>query len=191
MIILASKSRARREMLEKAGVAFDCIPADIDEERVQNSGLSPADVAATLAREKTLAVSGKHLGRLVIGADQVLEFEGCCLSKPKDKDEAFQRLQKLRGKTHSLITSVYVAQNAAPLFEHQETANLTMLNLTDAEIEDYCARAGDALTATVGGYEIEGRGIRLFEKVEGDYFAILGMPLLPLLQFLRNHADMA
>ena len=190
-LILASKSKARREMMEKAGIAFTCVPADIDESRIQSSGLPPADIAAALAREKALAVAHNHTDALVIGADQVMAFEGRCLAKPESGDAAFRRFQMMRGKTHSLITSVCIAHKNAILFEHQETADLTMWNFLDGFLQDYCGQAGDALTATVGGYEIEGRGIRLFEKIEGDYFGILGMPLLPLLQFLRNHADIA
>ncbi|NCC22852.1 MAG: septum formation protein Maf [Alphaproteobacteria bacterium] len=186
MLILASRSKARRQLLDQAGLDYKAVPADIDEEAVQGSGLPPAEISARLARDKALAVAALYPEALVIGSDQVLEFEGVCLAKALTKAAAKARLREMGGRSHRLITSVCVVRGPEILWELTDTATLHMADIDDSRLDEYCARAGSALTDTVGGYEIERFGIRLFERIEGDYFSILGLPLLPLLNFLRT-----
>lgn len=185
-LVLASKSVARINMLKSAGLEFETQPADIDETPLQNSGKPPAEIAQSLAEQKALNVSGRYPDALVIGADQILECEGRLLNKAADQKEAREKLKTLRGQTHRLISAVCVVQSDKILWRHQQTASLTMRAFDDVFLEDYIQQAGEALTRSVGAYELESLGVRLFESVEGDYFTILGMPLLPLLQYLQS-----
>jgi septum formation protein len=186
MIILASQSKARRDMLIAAGLRFESVPADINEEAIQRSALPPAEIANTLAQEKALTVSSAHPGAHVIGADQVLSFEGQVMGKPATPRQAKERLTLMRGKSHDLISAAAIARDGKIVWHKTETARMIMADMDDDFLAAYCARAGSALTQTVGGYEIEGPGAALFERIEGDYFVVLGMPLLDILSWLRR-----
>ena len=187
-LILASQSRARKMLLENAGISFDAVPADIDERSVQkNSGLSaPGEIAGLLAREKALFVSGQNPGRYVVGADQTLALGSRLFSKPAGRVQAADQLRLLAGETHELHSAVAVARDGKILFSEVSIARMTMRPLSDGEIQTYLDTAGDAVTTSVGAYQLEGVGVHLFERIEGDHFTILGLPLLPLLAFLRG-----
>lgn len=187
-LILASQSRARQALLANAGFDFEAIPADIDERKVQRaSGLSePAQIALLLAREKALAVSSAHSERMVIGADQTLALESQLFTKPAGRSQASDQLRTLSGKTHELHSAIAVARGSKTLFETVSVARMSMRELTETEIEAYLDAAGAAVTTSVGAYQLEGLGVHLFDRLEGDHFTILGLPLLPLLAFLRG-----
>jgi septum formation protein len=187
-LILASQSRARQVLLANAGVAFKSIAADIDERGVQQtSGLSaPADVAAVLAREKALWVSSHQPGSFVIGADQTLALGDRLFSKPAGRAQAAEQIRTLAGRSHELHSAVAVACDGAILFETVTIARMTMRTFGDAEIAAYLDEAGAAVTSSVGAYQLEGVGVHLFDRIEGDHFTILGLPLLPLLAFMRS-----
>jgi septum formation protein len=189
-LILASGSAARRRMLEDAGLSFAVEAPRTDEEAAKASfraaGMKPRDQADALAELKALSVS-RGRPDFVIGADQMLAIEGDVLDKPKDVAEARAHLQRLRGKAHELITAAVVAREGAIIWRHIATPRLTMRPFSDAFLEDYMSRAGEATLRSVGAYQLEGLGAQLFERVEGDYFSVLGLPLLPLLAFLREH----
>jgi septum formation protein len=187
-LILASQSRARQTLLANAGIDFEAIPADIDERGVQQgSGLSaPVDIAALLAGEKALAVSVRLPGRFVVGADQTLALGEQLFSKPAGRAQAVEQLRALAGRSHDLHSAVAVARNGKILFSDVSAAQMTMRQLTGADIRAYLDRAGEAVTSSVGAYQLEGLGVHLFERIEGDHFTILGLPLLPLLAFLRG-----
>lgn len=177
-------------MLEAAGLTFEVVSPRVDEEAAKASyragGLKPRDQADALAEIKALSVS-RGRPDFVIGADQMLAVEGDVLDKPKDIAEARTHLQRLRGKTHELITAAVVAREGAIIWRHIDTPRLNMRAFSDAFMEDYIARAGEGTLRSVGAYQLEGLGAQLFERVEGDYFSVLGLPLLPLLAFLREH----
>jgi septum formation protein len=187
-LILASQSRARQALLTNAGIAFEAIPADIDERTVQqDSGLSaPGDIAGLLAREKALSVSSHHAGQYVVGADQTLALEHRLFSKPAGRAQAAEQLRALAGHSHELHSAVAVARDGKILFADTAIARMTMRQLTEAEIEAYLNEAGEAVMTSVGAYQLEGLGVHLFERIEGDHFTILGLPLLSLLAFLRS-----
>lgn len=187
-LILASQSRARQMLLANAGIAFDAVPADIDERAVQgNSGLSlPGEIAGLLAREKALFVSSRYSDRYVIGADQTLALGNRLFSKPAGRAQAAEQLRLLAGCTHELHSAVAVACDGKILFSDVSVARLTMRALSGTEIRAYLDEAGEAVTSSVGAYQLEGLGIHLFDRFEGDHFTILGLPLLPLLAFLRR-----
>jgi nucleoside triphosphate pyrophosphatase len=187
-LILASQSRARQVLLANAGISFKSIPADIDERAVQQkSGLSaPADVAAVLAREKALWVSSHQPGSFVIGADQTLALGDRLFSKPAGRAQAAEQIRTLAGRSHELHSAVAVACDGAILFETVTIARMTMRTLGEAEIAAYLDEAGAAVTSSVGAYQLEGLGVHLFDRIEGDHFTILGLPLLPLLAFMRS-----
>jgi septum formation protein len=188
-LVLASKSFARRNMLSAAGIPVEIIPAAIDERAIERTlGVErhPDEIAMLLSWEKASAVSHKAASRLVVGADQTLALGEQRFAKPSNRDEAHAQLLQLRGKTHSLHSAVTLVQDGSVLFKVVDTARLTMRAFSDRFLEDYLDAAGSAVTESVGAYQLEKLGIHLFEKVEGDYFTILGMPLLPLLDFLRR-----
>lgn len=192
-LILASASPFRRRMLEAAGVAFRVMPADVDEPALRRR-MPPgslAHVAATLAQAKAVAVSQVAPGALVIGADQVLAFGEELLSKPQDLNDARGQLRKLRGKAHHLHTGVALAEAGEVVWTHVGTAQLVMRAFSDVFLDGYLADMGPSVCRTVGGYEIEGRGIQLFERFGGDLFTIVGLPLLPLLAELRTRGMIA
>lgn len=187
-LVLASQSQARQNMLRSCGLEFEAYPADLDEQALIRDSHSDNDshIAARLAAAKAEAISAKFPDALVIGSDQILECDGQILSKAADKNEAREKLIFLRGKTHRLISAVALAKGSEVIWQHSDQVSLTMHNFDDAFLDSYIDNAGDALTACVGAYEFEGLGAQLFEKIEGDYFTILGMPLLPLLNYLRS-----
>ena len=190
-IVLASGSRARRELLAAAGVPFTVQAADVDEPAIRarmygaDPGIDPKKVAAALAAAKAEDVSGKIAGSLIIGADQVLALGGELLSKAPSIEEARSALRRLRGRTHELHSAVAFAERGKVTWAHVATARLTMRDFSDAFLEDYLTRAGDRVSQTVGAYELEGLGVQLFDKIEGDYFTVLGLPLLQVLAELR------
>lgn len=188
-LLLASASETRRALLSNAGLSFEVAPADIDERAAErpllNSGASPEDLALALAMTKAATISERNPADLVIGADQVLELEGERLTKPEDMEAARRQLLRLSGRTHHLHAGIACARMGEIVWQHTETASLTMRRVEPAIVGRYLAAAGASALNSVGAYQIEGRGIQLFEKIEGDYFAILGLPLLPLLAFLR------
>jgi septum formation protein len=187
-LLLASQSRTRQTLLANAGIEFEAVPADIDERAVQQaSGYSAlGDIAALLAREKALFVSSRKPGRFVVGADQTLALGTRQFSKPAGRAQAAEQLRALSGHRHELHSAVAVARDGKILFEAMAVAGMTMRQLGEADIEAYLNEAGDAVTSSVGAYQLEGLGVHLFERIEGDHFTILGLPLLPLLDFLRN-----
>ncbi|HTF72955.1 MAG TPA: Maf family protein [Bradyrhizobium sp.] len=187
-LILASQSRARQALLSNAGISFEAVTAEIDERAVQQaSGLSaPGEIASLLAREKALSVSVRQPGKFVIGADQTLALGERLFSKPAGRAQAAAQLRALAGRSHELHSAVAVARDGKILFEAAAIAGMTMRRLGEAEIDVYLDEAGDAVTSSVGAYQLEGLGVHLFERIEGDHFTILGLPLLPLLAFLRS-----
>lgn len=192
-VILASQSRARQVLLGNAGVRFEAVPADIDERTVQsNSGLSsPGEIAGLLAREKAIFVSARNPGRHVIGADQTLALEQRLFSKPSGRAQAAEQLRLLAGSTHALHSAVAVARDGKVVFDDVCVARMTMRNLSEGEISAYLDAAGEAVTSSVGAYQLESLGVHLFERIEGDHFTVLGLPLLPLLAFLRSERLLA
>lgn len=188
-LVLASKSQARADLLRAAGLDIEPVPADIDERAAEApllaEGFGAEDIAAVLADAKALDVSARQPGALVIGADQTLDCEGTRHHKPASQEEARAQLLALQGRTHTLHTAVTLARDGASLFAHQGVAHLTMRSLTPKEIGTYMADMGDLALQSVGAYQIEGRGIRLMERIDGDHATILGLPLLPLLAALR------
>ena len=187
-LILASQSRARQALLANAGISYEVVRADIDERAVQQaSSLSaPGDIANLLAREKALWVSSQQPGKFVIGADQTLALGMRLFNKPAGRAEAREQLRSLAGREHELHSAVAVARDGRILFAEVAIARMTMRELADAEIDAYLDAAGEAVTTSVGAYQLEGLGVHLFERIEGDHFTILGLPLLPLLAFLRS-----
>jgi septum formation protein len=188
MIILASQSHIRRQLLERARVQFVAQPSSIDENHTKSLAqhLSPAELAQHLAIEKAKNISKIHATALVIGADQTLQFQNNVFNKATSIAEARQQLMLLRGQSHQLHTSNVVAQNNLIIFSHLETTTLTMRNFSDEFAETYLQRQGDAITSSVGAYKLEEEGINLFTSITGDYFSILGLSLMPLLAFLRE-----
>ena len=193
-LILASQSRARQMLLTNAGIAFESIPAAIDERGIQKaSGVTaPAQIACLLAREKALAVGRRKPGHFVVGADQTLALGKRAFNKPTGRVEAFAQLKALAGHVHELHSAVAVVRDGQVMFDHVAVARLTMRHLSDAEIDAYLDEAGEAVvTSSVGAYQLEGLGVHLFEHIDGDHFTVLGLPLLPLLGFLRNQSQLA
>ncbi len=188
-LVLASGSAVRARLLGAAGIDFTARPADVDEDAVKQrfraEGKSPADLARQLAIDKALA--GMHPDTYVIGADQVLTCGADWYDKPADMATARAQLLALRGRTHHLTGGLALAYNGAILWQHHETAALTMRTFSEAFLDDYLARTGTPILGSVGAYHYEGLGAQLFERVEGDYFTILGLALLPLLGALRKH----
>lgn len=192
-IMLASGSRARRDMLRASGIGFTVEPANVDEDAIRlamtagkaNGELEHADIAEILAAAKAESVSKLHPDAYVIGGDQVLAFEGAILTKPKDQKAARRQLASFRGKVHALHSAVALAHNGEVVWSTVETAEMHVRNFTDAFLDEYMTRAGRTVLDSVGAYLMEGLGIQLFERIEGDYFTVLGMPLMPLLAELR------
>jgi len=190
-LILASSSKVRARLLEAAGLAFIVEGPGLDEHTMRQAisstgSLSPQDVAEVLARAKAEAVSELVPGAFVIGADQVLAFGGRILAKPDNMDAARKELLDLSGKNHTLHSAVALAANGGTVWVHSESSTLTMRKLSPQFIGRYLAAAGEEVLSSVGAYQLEGLGIQLFEKIDGDYFSILGLPLLPLLDALRR-----
>lgn len=195
--ILASASKTRRQLLESAGLDFRVIPASVDEEdiksRLRKHGIdsNPADFACALARAKALDVSRRYRESLIIGADQILLHDGRILDKPDSVETARERLLSLRGCSHRLMSAVACARLGEIVWTHCEQARLTMRHFTEEFLESYLKLNGSRVCESVGGYRLERLGLQLFETVEGDYFTILGLPLLALLGFLRDRSILA
>ena len=189
-VLLASASEARAAMLRAAGLEVEVQPARIDEAALKEALLAeeaaPRDIADALAELKAKRVSGRAPGRLVLGADQVLVADGALHDKPRDRAEAAKQLRALRGRTHQLLSAAVTARDGAAIWRHVGTARLAMRPFTDRFLEEYLDREGEAVCASVGAYRLEGLGAQLFARVEGDYFSILGLPLLEVLGFLRS-----
>jgi septum formation protein len=192
-LVLASRSLVRRTLLEAAGVPIEICPADIDERGVEAGAplQAPVAIAALLAREKAALIAERNRGRLVLGADQTLSLDGRRFTKPADRAAARAQLRALSGRTHELYSAIAFVQDGAVLFEHVGVARLTMRAVSDRFLDDYLDAVGDAATASVGAYQLEGFGIQLFERLDGDYFTVLGLPLLTALDFLRRHGCLA
>jgi septum formation protein len=192
-LVLASASPIRRSLLEAAGIPVEAVPAELDERAVeaQSSHTEPNAVAVLLARAKARKVAGARPGRLVAGADQILALEGRRFSKPRDRADARAQLLALAGRTHDLHCAVALVRDGAVLFERADRAALTMRAFSTQFLDSYLDAAGSAVTMSVGGYQVEGPGIQLFERIEGDHFGILGLPLVPLLGFFRREGWLA
>jgi septum formation protein len=190
-LVLASGSAIRADLLRRAGVDFAVETAAVDEAAIKQSfhaeRLPAADCAVALAEAKASRVSRRHPGALVIGADQMLVCDGAWYDKPRDRAAARDELRSLRGKRHELVGAVCVVRDGERLWHVVERSVLTMRRFSDSFLDAYLDAAGNTVLASVGAYQLEGLGVQLFERVEGDFFAILGLPLLPLLAFLRSH----
>lgn len=193
-VILASKSAARRAVLDGAGVPYEALVAGVDEDAVKAGllaeGAGPREIADALAELKAIRVSRGRPG-LVIGSDQTLDLDGELYDKAETLEAARARLKLLRGRTHKLHSAVVVAKEGAPIWREVVTASLTMRDFSDAFLEAYLAAEGEHALGSVGCYRLEGPGAQLFSRIEGDYFAILGLPLMGLLDLLRRHGELA
>jgi septum formation protein len=189
-LVLASGSKIRAELMRNAGLTIDVDPANVDERAVEapllEAGFPPEDLASVLAEAKANDVSARRPGDLVIGADQILAFEGERRTKPDDMEAARRQLLAFSGKTHELLSAVVISKDGEAIWRHVSTARLTMRTLSPAFVGHYLAEAGDDVLSSVGAYQLEGLGLQLFEKIDGDYFTILGLPMLPLLAQLRE-----
>jgi septum formation protein len=186
-LVLASRSKIRRALLTTAGIPLEIRAADLDERTVETGAASatPGAIAAHLAREKAIAVAKTNPARLTLGADQTLALDVERFTKPADRAAARVQLQALRGRVHELHSAIAFVRDAEVLFEYVGVARLTMRAFSDSFLDRYLDAAGDAATESVGAYQLEGLGIQLFERVDGDYFTVLGLPLLQALDFLR------
>lgn len=193
-LVLASGSRIRAEILHNAGLEFEIKKSGVDEdllkESMRASGASSKEQAEALAEMKAMKVS-METPSLVIGADQMLSLDNEGFDKPTTRREASERLKLFSGQKHILETAVVIAQNGAPIWRHIERPKLTMRDLSDEFIKGYLDRIGEAAFESVGAYQLEGLGVQLFSSIEGDYFSILGLPILPLLKFLRERGDLS
>jgi septum formation protein len=192
-LVLASRSKARQALLTGAGIPIEIYPADLDERSLEAAAISgaPGAIAAHLARAKAAAVAKALPGRLTLGADQTLALGAECFAKPADRATARQQLRALRGRSHELHSAVAVVKDAKVMFEHVGVARLTMRSFSERFLDLYLDAADDAAMASVGGYQLEGLGVQLFERVDGDYFTVLGLPLLQVLDFLRRQGCLA
>jgi septum formation protein len=186
-LVLASRSAARRALLEAAGIPTELCPADLPERMLEaKAAADPPAIATMLAREKASLVAKLHPGRLVLGADQTLALGSKRFSKPADRLAARAQLQALRGRSHELHAALAFVDDGTVVFEHVESARLAMRPFSDEFLDRYLDAMGDAALASVGCYQLEGLGVQLFERIDGDYFTILGLPLLQALDFLRR-----
>ena len=187
-LVLASQSRTRKMLLANAGLAFETMPADIDERGVQQASKlsAPGDIAGLLAREKAQWVSARKAGHYVVGADQTLALGNRLFNKPDGRAAAAGQIRALAGQTHELHSAIAVVLDGKIMFETIAVARMSMRPLGDDAIRAYLDEAGEAVTSSVGAYQLEGLGVHLFEKIDGDHFTILGLPLLPLLAFFRG-----
>lgn len=187
-LLLASASVARRAMMRDVGIEPELMPADLDEDRIRRDhpGLAPFDMAGVLAEAKAMAVSRLRPGRLVLGGDQILEADGKIVSKARDLAAVEARLKQFRGRAHSLHSAAALARDGVVVWRHTDTAILHVRAFSDDFLQAYLQAEGEVLTTVVGGYRLEGPGAQLFDRIEGDYFTVLGLPLRPVLQALRD-----
>jgi len=194
-IILASSSEIRAQLLRNAGVTIDTLPARIDEDAITSAlvaeGASPRDIADALAEGKARKIGLKRPDAMVIGCDQVLEFEGRLLAKPASPEEAEAQIGAFRGKTHRLMSAAVVYHEAQPVWRSVGVVRMSARHMSDAWIADYVARNWDSIRHSVGGYKLEEEGVRLFHRIDGDYFTVLGLPLLDLLSYLTTRGTLA
>ncbi len=194
-LILASGSEIRAKLLRQAGVNYVVQRPRVDEERIKQAmraeAATPRDIADALAEMKARKVSDKHPGALVLGCDQVLDHRGHILSKPVDPDDAIKQLRTLRGDGHSLLSAAVLCEDGKPIWRHVGQVRLRMRQVSDSYIADYVTRNWDSIKDSVGCYKLEEEGVRLFSNIEGDYFHVLGMPLLELLNYLTLRGDLA
>jgi len=191
MLILASRSKTRRTLLSNAGLAFDAVPADIDERAVETElglDVEPETIAGRLAESKAVEVAGRHPRAWVVGADQVLALDGVLFHKPESIEAARRQLDRLRGRTHRLCSGVALARDGKVVWSHVDMAELAMRDFSAGERDEVLRLEGQDALGSAGAYRLEGPSIRLFETIRGDYFTILGLPLLPLLAALRQYA---
>lgn len=188
-LILASASRTRQSMLKNAGVSFESVPARIDEDAIRQSlvaeDATPRDIADALAEFKARKVSDKLPGAVILASDQILALKGKVFAKPQDRDDAADQLRRLSGQTHHLYSAVVVFEDAKPVWRTVGSARLTMHTHTDRQIEAYLARTWPDVSSSVGAYHAEGLGAQLFSRIDGDWFSVLGIPLLQVLSYLR------
>lgn len=191
-LVLASASHIRKQLLDSAGLRFKVHPADLDEAAIKQAFLAderdanPSDIAQLLAQTKAMVISEVYPRHLVIGSDQILIHEDRILSKPRTTNEAREQLLDMRGKTHELVSAIAVACDGSVAWSFEDTAQLSMRDISNTFIGTYLAAMGDEVTHSVGAYKLEGLGIHLFDQVKGNYHTILGLPLLPLLDYLRS-----
>ena len=193
-LILASASDIRAQLLRQAAVEIEVIPARVDEDMIRASMLaeaaSPRDIADALAEMKASRISDKYPGRLVMGCDQVLDFKGRVLAKPETPQEALDQLTELRGERHMLLSAVVIYEDSKPIWRHVGQVRLRMRQSSDAYLAGYVARNWDSIRSAVGAYKLEEEGVRLFHQIEGDYFNVLGLPLLEILAYLTLRGEL-
>lgn len=193
-LILASGSEIRAQLLRQAGVSFDVAPARVDEDMMRDALLaeeaSPRDIADALAEMKARKVSEKHPGRLVLGCDQVLDHRGALLSKPQTSDDAIRQLSQLRGDRHTLLSAAVICEDGKPIWRHVGVVRLRMHDVSDEYLQAYVTRNWESIRHAVGAYKLEEEGVRLFSRIDGDYFTVLGLPLLELLSYLTLREDL-
>lgn len=187
-IVLASGSEIRAHLLRQAGFDFECDVPRLDEDAIKSALLAeqapPRDIADALAEAKARKISGKHSGKLVLGCDQVLDFEGSLLSKPVSPEEALHQLKEMRGKRHMLLSAAVIYRDGEPIWRHVGQVRLVMRKCSDSYLEDYVARNWDSIRHAVGAYKLEEEGVRLFASIDGSYFNVLGLPLMELISYL-------
>ncbi len=194
-LILASASTSRATLLTNAGLAFEAIPARIDEDNIKQAllteGTKPRDIADALAEHKARRISAKAPEALVLGCDQVADLMGKLLSKPTSEAEARAQFRDLSGRTHKLLSAAVICHGGRPVWRHVGVVRLTMRALSEAYVRDYTARNWDSIRHSVGGYKLEEEGVRLFSQIDGDYFTVLGLPLTELLSYLIDRGEIA
>jgi len=187
-LVLASASPFRRMLMENAGLAFDALPAEIDERQIEQTlnNATPDEVALALAEAKAIDVGGQRRGAFVLGSDQTMSLGNRVYHKPRSLGEARENLLSLSGQTHRLNSAIVLVRDGTVLWRHVSYADLSVRPLTENFVDRYLGRVGEKVFTSVGAYQLEGEGIQLFRKIEGDYFTILGLPMLPLLEKLRE-----